>query len=164
MPVLIQHQKLQDKLCVICQEPFQPRSGIHKFCSSTCKEKQNQLTGSMSVEKQYERISGNWGAYFTRLITAKRKEDGLTTQDLLFILQKQDYKCALTGIRLTCLLELGTVCKTNASIDRLEAGGLYCADNIQLVCRAVNSFRNDLDLSTFIWWCKQVAAYSERKE
>lgn len=156
MPTPITEQVLHDKACVICGTLFKPNSGIHKFCSAGCKDKNNQLIGSMSVEKQYERISGNWKAYLTRLVTSKRKEDGLTVEDLLELLEKQNYKCALSGVHLTCLLEVGTVFKTNASLDRIDAGGPYVISNVQLVCRAVNSFRNNTNLNEFIWWCKQV--------
>lgn len=83
---------------------------------------------------------------------------------LLELLEEQSGKCALTGIELTCKLEKGHISKTNASIDRLQAGGPYIKENVQLVCRAVNSWRGDTDLNEFIWWCKQVVLTQESKE
>lgn len=38
-----------------------------------------------------------------------------------------------------------------------DAGGPYTIDNIQLVCRAVNSWRSDMPLELFIKVCKAVA-------
>lgn len=157
MRVPIHKQILKDKNCLICSSLFKPKSGVHKFCCIACKEKYNQMYGSMSVSKQYERISGNWKAYLGRLLTSKRKHDGLTLEALLDILEKQEYKCALSGEDMTCVLDQGTRSKTNASIDRIEAGGPYSPNNIQLVCRAVNSFRNDININEYIWWCKKVA-------
>jgi hypothetical protein len=78
--------------------------------------------------------------------------------------EKQGGKCALSGRDLTCTLEKGKKCKTNASIDRIEAGGEYAPDNIQLVCTALNSWRADTDLAEFIELCKQVARYHEKGE
>ena len=57
----------------------------------------------------------------------------------------------------------GVTFKTNASIDRIIAGGEYTKDNIQLVCAALNSWRADTDLQEFIWFCKKVTEYQEEK-
>jgi hypothetical protein len=80
------------------------------------------------------------------------------------ILIKQNYRCALTGKELTCILEVGQKCSTNASIDRIDAGGSYQEENIQLVCAAVNSFRNKISLPEFIAWCKAVTEHNSKEE
>ena len=152
------------RICPICDSEFYARSGPHKFCSTKCKEKNNQNNGSMSCKKQYERISGDWVRYFNRLNRRTSTRPHLTTQDMLHVLDKQKGLCAISGIKLTCLLEQGKKFKTNASIDRIVAGGDYTVDNIQLVCSALNSWRGDTDLDDFIWFCKQVTEYQERKE
>jgi len=153
----------QVKPCPVCGSEFTPKSGSHKFCSPQCKGKWKYITGSGSTKEQYKRISGNWHKYFQRLCIKDKRED-LSTEILLEVLKEQDGKCALSGETLTCQLEKGTVHKTNASIDRLVAGGPYTKDNIQLVCRALNSWRGDTDLLDFIDWCKKVAKYHEDKE
>lgn len=113
----------------------------------------------MTCKRQYLRISGNWVKFFARLISFhQRQRDGLTKEDLLAILEKQHGRCALSGIELTCLLGEGKL-KTNASVDRIDAGGPYVKENIQLVCSALNKFREATGNQEFIWWCKQVAAY-----
>lgn len=57
-------------------------------------------------------------------------------------------------------LEKGVICRTNASIDRLEAGGPYIKDNIQLVCSVLNKFRINTPVAEFVWWCKKVAEHN----
>lgn len=117
------------------------------------------MTGTVSTETQYEKISGNWFRYFSRLATNK---NGLSAKELCDKLDEQNGLCALTGIELTCKLEKGVICKTNASIDRIVAGGPYIPENIQLVCTAVNGFRKDLSVDEFVWWCTKVAGYFGR--
>ena len=151
----------KEKQCVVCGTMFVPRSGVHKCCTETCKGKWKYMNGSVTTETQYKQISGNWSRYFVRLM--RKWRSGLTTQDLLKQLEKQKGRCAISGIELTCLLETGKRFKTNASIDRIEAGGDYSPDNIQLVCSALNSWRADSDLNEFIWFCKQVTEYQEKK-
>jgi len=154
----------KEKNCVVCGEEFKPYSGVHKFCSEECKGKWKYIIGTHSTEEQYKKINGNWGRYFARLLyVAGRKRDLLTTQILLEKLEEQDYKCAITGVDLTCILERGKVRKTNASIDRIEAGGSYAKENIQLVCRAVNSWRGDTSMTEFVEWCRKVVKHSDAK-
>ena len=110
----------------------------------------------MQVGRQYERISGNFDKYFKRLLTAKRRGT-LTVENVLDILKRQNYKCALSGVELTCQLKQGTKFMRNASFDRIEAGGEYTPENVQLVCASLNSWRSNVTLEEFIWFCKQVA-------
>lgn len=149
------------KNCKVCSKEFIPKSGVNKFCSETCRGKWKYLSGHTTTESQYKLISGNWDRYFSRLL---RKRPGISREDLLELLSKQNGKCAISGVTLTCILEVGTRCKTNASIDRILAGKEYSKDNIQLVCSALNSWRADTDLQEFIWWCKQVTTWQEIKE
>ena len=65
---------------------------------------------------------------------------------------------------LTCEKIRGIISKTNASIDRIFAGGVYNRRNIQLVCRAVNSFRGDMTVNEFINWSKKVTYHAIRQQ
>jgi len=93
-----------------------------------------------------------------------RKRDKLTKELILKKLEEQNYKCALSGVQLTCKLERGVKCPTNASVDRVEAGGPYTEDNIQVVCRALNSWRADLSVEEFVDWCRLVVQHSDKRE
>lgn len=153
----------KQKECPICGSLFFARSGPHKFCSIACKTKNNQNNGSMSCKKQYSRISGDWTRYFNRLNRRTGSRPLLTTEHMLEQLTLQNGLCAISGVPLTCLLEQGKKFKTNASIDRIIAGGEYLPGNIQLVCSALNSWRGDTDLQEFIWFCQQVTEYQKGK-
>ena len=121
------------------------------------------MNDDVTTKRQYESISGNWSRYFDRLL-GKGRRGALSRQDLLNKLESQKGLCALSGLPLTCQLEQGKRFKSNASIDRLEAGGSYAPENIQLVCAALNGFRQDTDLDEFIWYCQKVTEYQNRKE
>jgi hypothetical protein len=147
------------KTCAYCAGSFTPKSGPHKYCSTRCKEK--ALCGTENTSRQYTRISGRWDKYFTRLCNQKHRKGRITREDCLALLEKQNYKCALSGETLTCRLEVGVRTLTNASIDRIDAKGSYAMDNIQLVCTVLNSFRNETPLDEFVLWCKKVAEYDQ---
>lgn len=149
--------------CDVCEEVFMPCSGQHRFCSEECKGKWKYVTGQASTENQYRVISGNWNRYLPRLLYfGGRKRANLTREILLKILERQNYRCALTGRKLTCNLEKGVKFPTNASVDRIEAKGPYTEDNIQIVCRAVNGFRLDESIEDFVGWCRDVVNQYER--
>jgi hypothetical protein len=150
------------KICVVCSTEFIPKSGVNKFCSSQCKGKWKYITGVASTENQYKAISGDWRRYCARLMYhGGRKRDKLTVEIILGKLAKQNYLCALTGKPLTCMLEKGVISPTNASIDRIIAGGPYTEDNIQIVCRAVNLWRGATPIPEFVDWCRAVVNHYE---
>jgi len=152
------------KLCFSCGEIFSPKSGGHKFCSISCKRKHHRISGCESTEHQYKLINGNWEKFFKRLLCAKESRSRLSVEDCLDLLKKQDYKCALTGVELTCILEKGVIRKTNVSLDKINPKGEYLKENVQLVCAAVNKFRVDMEVNEFIEWCKKVSDYALQKQ
>lgn len=152
----------KDVNCKTCLKEFTPFSPNNCYCCKACKRKHYQKAGNVeSTERQYLLISGNWEKYFNRLCSRSFKRDNLNSQDLIELLALQDYKCALSGELLTCILEKGKVSKTNASIDRINPKGLYTIDNIHLVCAVLNKLRIDTPLDEFITWCKKVAKYND---
>lgn len=69
------------------------------------------------------------------------------TADLLFERYRtQEGRCAWFGVPLT--LELGSGL-TQVSLDRLDNGRGYLADNVALVCRAANLARNNASMEEF---------------
>ena len=153
-----------NNLCANCNNPVPyNKYRKRKYCSLLCKRTHSRLYGCESTKRQYELISGNWGRYFGRLCSRSFKRDQLTKEILIKKLEEQNYKCALSGVTLTCKLEKGNVCKTNASIDRINPKGEYNIDNVQLVCAAVNKFRIDLPLDEFKNWCKKITEYAVQK-
>lgn len=155
---------LADKDCAECKGIFTPRTKAHKYCSEACRGAAKYTNGHVTTQSQYAGISGNWDRYLSRLLYFNgRKRDLLTRSMLMTQLVQQNYQCALTGMPLTCQLEKGKRFPTNASVDRIVAGGAYTADNIQLVCRAVNMWRSDLPVSDFVEWCRAVVAHHDKQ-
>jgi len=149
------------KKCDNCNIEFKPKSGIHKYCSEKCKGAYKYISGSVTTETQYEKINKSWRRYLQRILYCRKRKNKITVDELLSILEKQKYLCALSGVPLTGYLEKGKTIKTNASIDRIVAGGEYSVNNVQLVCVALNKYRCDTELKEFIDWCKKVAKHNE---
>jgi hypothetical protein len=107
------------------------------------------------------RETGNWHAYFVRMVHFNGRSATLTADDLKAIYARQGGRCALTGVELTCIRgkRIGDA-PENASLDRLKPGGPYTRDNVQLVCQAVNSFRGRLSVEEYVNWCARVVRHS----
>jgi len=145
--------------CAICGTEFFRLAFNHKYCSLPCKRRGAQNTGCESTPSQYRLISGNWSKYYNRLRCQKGRQ-GLTLDTLLGLHATQGGRCALTGVEMTCQLEKGTKCPTNASIDRINPKGEYTVENIQLVCAVINKFRIDTSVEDFVGWCRKVAQHA----
>lgn len=163
MPGWHHYGAFKPRPCIVCEESFTPKSGVNKFCSPQCKGKWKYITGSGSTENQYKKISGNWDKYFARLLCRKERKN-LTKRDLLFLLEKQGGRCALSGVKMTCVLEKGKHSPDNASIDRINAGGDYTIDNVQLVCAVVNKWRSNTPIDVFVEYCERIANWKSQKE
>ena len=86
---------------------------------------------------------------------------GLTTQAharrLVALLEAQDYRCALTGERLTP--------GVNASLDRIvprREGGDMDSTNLQWVTRRINIAKADMSTAEFVAMCEAVVAHGQR--
>jgi hypothetical protein len=145
--------------CKECKKKFITQRWDSVYCSIECNR-------SAKKRREYGRNEGNWEWYFKGLLHGRVDRKNIKSKDLLKILKKQDYKCALSGVKLTCVKIYGdtNITWTNASIDRIIAGKEYNINNIQLVCRALNSFRGVLPVKEYIDWCKKVTENAIRKQ
>jgi hypothetical protein len=84
----------------------------------------------------------------------------LTAAQLEDLWEAQNGRCALTGIPMT--FDAGGS-ETNASIDRINAGGPYTLDNIQLVCYRANWMKNTMDMDSFNYWVSVLFKHRSEK-
>jgi hypothetical protein len=101
----------------------------------------------------------------TRRNQCKRRgiEFNLTADDIISPFEKQDGKCALTGVPTTW----GAVGKgremDTLSIDRIHAEGPYVPSNIRLVCHWANVARQRLSDEELYAFCAAVLTHQGAK-
>lgn len=81
----------------------------------------------------------------------------VTMEYLWELLNKQEWKCALSGAPFTIS---GTRSPTQPSLDRINPAAGYEPGNVQYVTYRVNLAKRELTDPEFIMLCKQVASYS----
>ena len=79
----------------------------------------------------------------------------LTIKDLYELWNKQNGKCAISGIDMTTDSYAGRI-STNISIDKINPLKGYTKSNIQLVCSAVNMMKGSMDMDEFLFFCKNI--------
>jgi hypothetical protein len=159
-------------ICQHCGTAYLPvtNKGRRFYCSTKCNKSawvsRNAEAEAIrqSTTKQYELITSSWRRYYQRLVGKRGRSKTLALDDVLALHEQQNGICALTGLSMTKNLEVGVICHTNASLDRVVAGGEYVIANIRLVCSAVNKFRADLGTEEFIDMCRRVAEHADQRK
>ena len=78
----------------------------------------------------------------------------ILVEDLFGLWEKQEGRCALSGIALTYHRDGSGRKDFNASIDRIVPHQPYQKNNIQLVAYRVNIMKHELTEDLFYWWIK----------
>ncbi len=141
------------------------KDGSYKYnswCKSCCKEKMasyhKKTWGPVRLQFSAFKRTRSVKAFMSYLLgkAKKRHECSVTVEDLERLWDKQDGKCALTGWQMTMKLGSGNI-QTNASVDRIDSGIGYVANNVQLVCRSANVAKSNLSQEDFVKLCTAVA-------
>ena len=130
------------------------------------------------MEREYCRENHRWtgtgvgqvsGTYLTYLRRKAKERDlsfEVTAQQLWDLFQKQEGKCALSGVELFLSTEIdknNNVKRENhtASLDRIDNNKPYTLDNVQWIHKILNHMRRQYSVEDYIEWCKKVAAYND---
>tara|TARA_X000001036_G_C20651320_1_gene795110 strand:- start:637 stop:1101 length:465 start_codon:yes stop_codon:yes gene_type:complete len=118
-----------------------------------------------------KRVSGSYELYLKNLFTNAKSQHGtgsrstdrewtLVYEDVLELWEKQEGRCALSGVFLTHHKDGLGKKDYNASLDRISQNGGYTPDNVQLVCFRVNIMKHNLTEDLFYWWTKTINDFS----
>ena len=77
-------------------------------------------------------------------------------------LDDQNWKCALSGVKMTAVWGEGRL-GTNISIDRIHNDRPYTKDNIRLVCLIANAMKGKMKDEELIEWCRRIRRTTKSK-
>jgi hypothetical protein len=105
-------------------------------------------------------ISGNWWYnHVQRSLFGKERraylEGDLTINEAWELFNKQNSKCALSGV----LLSIGDLPTDNASLDRIDSSKGYTLLNVQWVDKHINFMKRTYSQDFFIRMCERVTQY-----
>lgn len=131
-------------------------------CKSCITKRQKYHNRSLNDEMMLDKCL-RW-RYLSARDRAKRHnlDFNLTFEYIKELWNKQEGKCALSGIQMTFQLQEGRT-PTNVSIDKIDRTKGYTTDNIQLVCMACNQMKSDLSEGELYYFCQQIVKTYENK-
>lgn len=127
------------KECVVAGRRIRTNSSLEQHFSRLC------------INQRYAHKKGHRG----------KDPDGflITVEDLLQIWDRQEGKCAYSGILMTHHRDGISRVDINASLDRRNPNAGYTLENVHLVCNRVNTMKHTLDEDMFMWWIKNIAEH-----
>ena len=154
-------RKIKQNLnCFWCEKELHGQAN-QKYCSKECGVSY-RTKFVYRYKYTYSHRNKSPENFLKTLLTKKKRSDSLTVDVLLDLCEEQNWLCALSGEKLTFIAGQGKV-NTNASIDQIEPGKGYTKNNIQIVCRILNTMKYDSTYEEFINWCKKVIDNDNRK-
>lgn len=137
-----------------------------KYYSCNCKDCESERHKGYRLTHSTDDIN----TFFRDITTGCRgrayRSDGkfectINKDDLIALYEKQNHKCALSGIEMTTIKGSGKF-PSNASVDRIDPGKNYSLDNIRLVCNHVNMMRSNLSDEDLLYYCKAIIEHNDR--
>lgn len=141
--------------------------GWTKSCGCLQKEtaKINGVKGIKFGDK-----SPQWKGYkdipknaFNNVMNGAKSRDiefSITMEDIQNVFEKQNRRCAYTGVPLSFTKSRIKNLYPTASIDRIDSSKGYTPNNIQITHKDVNKLKQDFEESRFIELCEQVINYN----
>lgn len=137
--------------------PYYGKKSISKYEQRKCidcKEREwEKANKNIDFEKFLQSVCSNTNR---RNKDKFQKESKVTKEFLKELYQRQEGKCAISGIELTYIRRTRKKILTNISLDRLDSSKPYSKDNVQLVCVGINLMKNNVDNEVFLKFFKEI--------
>ena len=152
---------LSTKVCPSCKQTLDES----EFC------KGRTICAACKIQKAASGISASYES-FLRNLCSKSKSNvtrglrdahvtfEISPEDVIALWEKQDGRCAISGVYLTHHVDGSGKKEYNASIDRICGDKGYTINNIQLVCYRINIMKHTLSEDMFYWWVKTINDFS----
>lgn len=169
---LLKQPKLEEGIwkCVSCNNFFELNSeNFHLDCTISTGFKTRCKKCTLKHRLNFTRLNSadSLEYYLKELIhgakyrsVRKKINFELSLDFLKELWQKQQGKCAITGLQMTHIILQGRL-KTNLSIDRIDSNKGYTIDNTQLVCVAINIMKSTLTMNELKYFSNLILQHNE---
>lgn len=106
--------------------------------------------------KGYKTLSGQYYSIILRGAKERNIDFNLDVEDIWEIYEKQNYVCAISGIKIEFDPRYRSF-KQTASVDRIDSTKGYTKDNVQIIHKTINLMKRHYEQQYFLYMCKLVA-------
>lgn len=131
------------------------------------KDKWNERRRSPEGRRKYRaRVAGSPSYVLSfalyRALKRRPTENPVTHTQLMEMFLQQEGKCAVSGLTMTWMR--GKIHLTSISIDRIDSKRGYSADNVRLICHAINRLRGDHTDAEMLEVARAIVAKADEQE
>lgn len=153
----------ETKTCARCQKDL-PIASFERHAQGSTR---NVCRPCKTATNRQQRSTG-YEPYLSNLLSKSKHSSKvrgftgyeITVEQLVDLWQRQEGRCAISGVVLTHHND-GTGTKDfNASIDRIDSTLGYVPGNVQLVAFRVNILKQALSTDMLYWWVKTIYQHS----
>lgn len=130
-----------------------------KIISSTLINGTSKSCGCLRKRLCYKGYKNINGVFWRKTIEGAKNrllDFNLTIEEAWEILEKQNHKCALTGVPISLLTNNDRAAFQSASLDRINGELGYTKENIQWVHKHVNFLKGALTDEELLFWCREI--------
>lgn len=151
--------------CELCHKEYNVAGkALRGGHSSSCRDCRNTYRFSGESHPHWKGYKDIPHAFWNSIITSARQRNidfDISIQDAWKLLERQDFKCALTGLDISIKhIQSRRKQECTASLDRIDSSQGYLPNNVQWVHKTINRMKWDLNQSDFISFCSLVAEYN----
>lgn len=151
--------------CPICNNLFKAKpTNIWNKKQISCNKCKKQKLHNIHYRGSKD-ISGKYWSTCIRGAQKRNLEFNISINYAQDLLEKQNYKCALSGLSINGSQNLdknySTYKEMTASLDRIDSSKGYIIGNIQWVHKDINFIKQNLSEKYFIELCKKVSEYNK---
>ena len=149
------------KECLSCKKTLdESEFRVGRNVCMACKAQQHETRVSKSYANYLRNVYSQSKSTVKSGKRADHVEWDIEPEDLISLWEKQDGKCAISGVYLTHHQDGSGHKEYNASIDRISGDKGYSIHNVQLVCYRINIMKHTLSEDMFYWWVKTINDFS----
>lgn len=128
---------------------------VGRYTSCGCRRAAGKINRSW---RGGQTVSGSFYGRIRQGAANRNIEFDLTIADLDALVDKQNGKCALTGMDLT--FGEKAISSRTASLDRIDSNLGYVPGNVQWVHKTINRMKGTLSQAAFVGMCAHVVSYN----
>jgi hypothetical protein len=169
-------RSLEDVICPKCKKEYTRayKSSYIPFMCKTCSQLENNYKKKFHGCATIGDLCASYYRAIKQKASARNIKFNLSKEFLWDLFLKQEGKCALSGLPIS-IKTYNRWSKSgksrhydtklvSGSLDRIDSSLDYTEDNVQWVHKVINIMKNTLSTDNFIYMCRQVQEFNEKKD